>query len=173
MTKKVLFFTAGPVPTADEQAQIDALNALTEPGYVVGVRNSKESAAFGAGVEACDMVAGTIPTEFEAKPDYGYASADRPAAFECCPDETTVAVSATVRIRAFRIDGTDISALEVTQVSQAADGTTWASSDETKATVSANGTVTGVAAGEVTITATHEFAEGKTVTATSVVTVTA
>lgn len=173
MTKKVLFFTAGPVATDDELSQIAALNALTNPGYVIGVRNSVENASFGSGIEACDMVAGTIPTAFIAKPDFGYVSAARPVLLKCCPDATTVAIAATVSIRAFRVDGTDISALEVTQVSLGTDGTTWASSDETIATVSVNGTVTGVAAGEVTITATHTYETGKTISANSVVTVTA
>ena len=48
---------------------------------------------------------------------------------------------------------------------------TWSSSDETKATVATDGTVTGVAAGSATITAAITPASGVTYTATCAVTI--
>lgn len=58
---KILYFTAGPVPTTEEKADIDALNLLTGEKYTVGVRNGLIPPLFGAGAEACDYVAGTPP----------------------------------------------------------------------------------------------------------------
>jgi len=169
--KKILFFVAGKVPTADEAAQIAALNALTSPGYSVGVRNAAENALYGSGIEPCDLVAGSIPTAYNAKLDYGVAHADRPAKFALLPATASVAAAATKQLQALKANGNDISALTLADVT--AVSTTYASSDATKATVSAGGLVTGVAAGETTITATHTYASGKTITATSVITVTA
>lgn len=171
MTKRILFFTAGKVPTVAEQAQIDALNAMTSPGFSVGVRNSAENAVFGSGIETCDFVAGTIPTAYNAKTNYGEAHSDRPCKFSLLPATASAAVLATQQLQALKANGNDISALTLADVT--AVSTTYASSDATKATVSAGGLVTGVAAGTATITATHTYASGKTITATSVITVTA
>lgn len=171
MTKKIIFFTAGVVPTEAEQAQIDALNALSAPGYNVAVRNSTQSASFGSGIEACDFVAGTIPTAFNAKTNYGEANAARPVNFSLLPAVHSLAALATKQLQALKANGTDISALTLADVTAVT--TTYASSDATKATVSAGGLVTAVAAGTATITATHTYASGKTITATAAITVTA
>lgn len=74
---KVLYFTAGPVPTTEEKADIDALNKLTGAPYTVGVRNRLVSQNFGAGAEACDMVAGTPPSgePWASKPVFTAANA--------------------------------------------------------------------------------------------------
>lgn len=169
MTKKILFFTAGTKATTAEQAQIDALNALNAPGFTVGVRNSAENASFGSGIEACDFVAGTIPTAYNAKTNYGEAHASRPVKFALLPATANVAALATQQLQALKATGNDVSALTLADVT--AVSTTYASSDAAKATVSAGGLVTGVAAGSTTITATHTYASGKTITATSVITV--
>jgi len=169
MTKKILFFIAGKVPTGAEQAQIDALNALTTPGYSIGVRNGAENASFGYGIEACDFVAGTIPTAYNAKTNYGEANTARPSKFSLLPATANVAALATQQLQALKANGVDISALTLADVTAVT--TTYASSDAAKATVSAGGLVTGVAAGTATITATHTYATGKTITATAVITV--
>ena len=173
MTKKVLYFTAGPVPTVTEAAQIAALVALGLPGYTVGVRNGLLPGSFGAGIEASDYVAGTIPTAFNAVPNYGVPDALRPAKLSLlsATGSFSVAAAATRQLQAMSVVGADISALTVTDVTAAT--TTYASSVPAKATVDANGLVTGVAAGTTTITATHTYAVGKTITATAVITVTA
>lgn len=170
MTKKILFFTAAAVPTEAEQAQIDALNALTAPGFSVGVRNSQQSASYGSGIESCDFVAGTIPTAFNAKTNYGEANAARPVAFSLLPGTHSMAAAATKQLQALKATGNDVSALTLADVT--AVSTTYATSDEAKATVSAGGLVTGVAAGTATITATHTYTSGKTITATAAITVT-
>lgn len=171
MTKKILFFTAGTVATVAEQAQIDALNALNAPGFTVGVRNAAQNASFGSGIESCDFVAGTIPTAYNAKTNYGEAHASRPVKFALLPATHSLAVSATKQLQALKATGNDVSALTLADVT--AVSTTYASSDAAKATVSAGGLVTGVAAGTTTITATHTYATGKTITATAAITVTA
>lgn len=172
MTKRILFFTAGKVPTVAEQAQIDALNAMTVPGYSVGVRNGAESAVYSDdNLEPCDFVAGTIPTAYNAKTDYGVAHASRPVKFSLHAAAVTLAVSATLQLQALKAGGVDVSALTLADVTGVS--TTYASSDVAKATVDAAGIVTGVAAGAVTITATHTYATGKTIAATIALTVTA
>lgn len=169
MTKKILFFTAGTKATTAEQAQIDALNALNAPGFTVGVRNSAENASFGYGIEECDFVAGTIPTAYNAKTNYGEPHADRPVKFALLPITANVEALATRQLQALKATGNDVSALTLADVT--AISTSYASSNAAKATVSAGGLVTGVAAGSSTITATHTYTSGKTITATSVITV--
>lgn len=171
MTKKILFFTAGPVPTAGEQAQIDALNALNAPGYTVGVRNALQSGSYGHGIESCDLVAGTIPTAFNAKPNHGEAHASRPAKLALLPATHSMAAAATKQMQVLKATGNDVSALTLADVT--AVSTTYTSSNEAKATVDSAGIVTAVAAGTATITATHTYTSGKTTTATAVITVTA
>lgn len=171
MTKKLLFFIAGTVPTVAEQAQIDALNALTTPGYSVGVRSALHNSTYTPNLEACDFVAGTIPTAYNAKTNYGEANAARPVKFALLPATHSFAVSATKQLQALKATGNDVSALTLADVTAVT--TTYASSDAAKATVSAGGLITGVAAGSTTITATHTYTSGKTITATSVITVTA
>lgn len=69
-TKKIVYFTAGAVATAPEKADIAALNALTIPGYQVQVSNAAVPAGLGKDalgddvLEACDFVAGTIPSDY-------------------------------------------------------------------------------------------------------------
>jgi uncharacterized protein YjdB len=169
MTKKILFFTAGPVPTAGEQGQIDALNALTLPGYNIGVRSAIQPASYGHGIEVSDFVAGTIPTAFNAVPNYGVADTARPCKLQLLPTAPSVAIAATQQLQCLKANGADISALTLADVTAVT--TTYASSVAAKATVSAGGLVTGVAAGTTIITATHTYASGKTVTATTTVTV--
>jgi hypothetical protein len=74
---KIIYFTAGPVPTTQEKADIAGLNLLTGAPYTVGVRNRLVSQNFGAGAEACDMVAGTPPSgaPWNAKPVFTAADA--------------------------------------------------------------------------------------------------
>lgn len=169
MTKKIIFFTAGEVPTVAEAAQIAALKAKEAPGFQVAVRNSTQSASYGAGPEACDLVAGTIPTAFNGKTNYGVADAARPAAIQILPNPVAIVGTATRQLQVMKVNGDDVSAL--TMVDVTATNTTYSSSATNRATVNASGLVTGVSVGTSTITATHTYATGKTITATVVVTV--
>lgn len=86
--KKVLYFTAGPIPTPQEQADIAALRTLAEPAYEVGVRNGAANAQFGTGRnEPADYAAGVIPTEYNALDEF---DVDAPPAPDTLPDTQTV-----------------------------------------------------------------------------------
>lgn len=165
--KKILYFTAGATPTSTELTEIGILNGLTQPGYSVGVRNGAESASYGAGIEDCDLVAGTIPTAFNAKTAYGTVNSLRPVKFTII-SAVTLAALATKQLVPIAITGTDLSNLAAAVPDT---GVTYASSAESKATVDANGLITAVATGSAVITATYTYTSGKTITATCAVTI--
>lgn len=66
--KKVIYFTAGDVPTTDEKADIAKLNAAAVAPYDVAVRSAIRPMSSGGPLEACDYASGTIPTAYNAKP---------------------------------------------------------------------------------------------------------
>lgn len=80
---KVIFFTAGPTPTTDENTAIAKLNA--QPIDVV-VRNGVENNNYGAGPEDCDFVAFvspmTKPPAYSAKTTY---DPDKPPVLSSIP----------------------------------------------------------------------------------------
>lgn len=65
--KKVIFFTAGDVPTSGELASIAKLNAEAVAPYDVAVRSGIRPMQSGGPLEACDYVSGTVPTAYNAK----------------------------------------------------------------------------------------------------------
>ena len=73
MTQKIIYFTAGDVPTTEEKAEITALNAFAS-AYSVTVSNGSVAPNLGLDSEgdpildACDLVAGTVPTIYEDLP---------------------------------------------------------------------------------------------------------
>lgn len=168
--KKIIYFTAGPVPTAGESAEIALLNGLTSPGYSVSIRNGANSASFGYGKEAADLVAGTVPTSHNANTNFGSIDALKPAKFDLSPNTASIAALATVQLTPLAVMGTSLDALRAHEVLS---GVTYASSVPAKATVDANGLVTGVAAGATVITATYTYTSGKTITGSCAITVTA
>lgn len=167
--KKIIYFLAGATPTVAELADIAELNTRTSAGYSLSVRNGAESASYGYGLEAVDLVAGTIPTAFNAKAVYGSISASKPAAFSLSPATAAIVGTGTKQLTPISVVGKTIDSLVA---SVPASGVVYASSDETKATVNASGLITGVAAGQATITATYTYATGKTITATCICTMT-
>jgi len=66
--KKVIYFTAGDVPTTDEKADIAKLNAAAVAPYDVAVRSAIRPMSSGGPLEACDYASGTVPTAYNAKP---------------------------------------------------------------------------------------------------------
>lgn len=66
MAQKILYFTAGPVPTGPEAAEIAALQTLTQAFFEVKVRSAAQSPNYGdstiTGAEACDFLAGSPPS---------------------------------------------------------------------------------------------------------------
>lgn len=72
-TKKVIFFTAGAVPTENELAEIAVLQAASTKPFDLAIRRGDAVMAnadfrYGAGAEACDYVAGSPPAEVPATP---------------------------------------------------------------------------------------------------------
>jgi len=83
-TKKIIYFTAGAVATSGEKADIEALNALCEPAYSLSVANGSvpdnlgmtpnldpdpepEDPEFVPLLQACDYVAGTVPSAYDGR----------------------------------------------------------------------------------------------------------
>jgi hypothetical protein len=68
--KKVIYFTAGDVPTTDEKADIAKLNAAAATPYEVAVRSGIRSLGTTGNFEAADYVSGTVPASapWNAKP---------------------------------------------------------------------------------------------------------
>lgn len=64
MAQRITFFTAGPIVTAPEQAEIDAIEEAIAPRFELRVRNGAASPNFGAGREATDYIAGTAPNVY-------------------------------------------------------------------------------------------------------------
>lgn len=85
---KVIFFTAGPLPTVNETAAIAKFNAL--PVETV-VRNGLENNNYGAGPEECDFVAFvspmTKPTAYTAKTTF---DPDKPPALSSLPATSAI-----------------------------------------------------------------------------------
>lgn len=63
---KIIYFTASTVPTAQERADIDAINASI---HTLNVSNGSVDSGLGM-AEECDFVAGTVPSEYSGKPVY-------------------------------------------------------------------------------------------------------
>lgn len=172
MAQKIIFFLAGPTATENELAQIALLNAMTAAPYEVKVRNTLQSASYDDAIEACDLVAGTIPTAFNAVTGYGTAHVSRPVKLQVIPATAAITGTATQQLSVLKAVGTSIAALTLSTVTAVT--TAYASDDTDVATVhSSNGLITGVGAGTCTITATHTYSSGLTVTGTCAVTVTA
>lgn len=166
-TKKILYFQADAAPTVAELADIADLNAMALPAYDVQVRN----AAITHHEEASDLVAGTIPTAYEDHVNFGDVNfAAKPSLLFIAPGTAAISGTNTLQLRVVAVTG-PLNALVGSDVTAAAAGTTYASSVVGKATVSAEGLVTGVSAGSTVITATYTYASGKTVTATRTITV--
>lgn len=162
-TTKVLYFIAGIIPTAFEQAQIDDLMTTFRN---VGVRSGQTAAdsLFGTRIEPCDYVAGTAIPATYTDADKGNKTVISPAVGTHNPDDFKV-YPATLTIDASDADVQTPAAVkaEIDAATGKAKMTnltgdasvTWASSDTNKATVNAStGKITAVAAGSTNITAT-------------------
>lgn len=103
----------------------------------------------------------------------GAANKDFYAVFNSATYSFTPSISGSASVRV----GKTISLTSSLSVSPSKDASgytaTWTSSDPTKATVSASGVVTGLAAGTVTITVSYTLLNGSTATATKTITVNA
>lgn len=92
MAEKVLFFTAGPVTTVEENQQIDAWTAAyASPGAVL-VRNKLANPNYGHGKEEADIVTGSPPVAYNGTP---HADADAPPTFVKIDLEGALAVEVT------------------------------------------------------------------------------
>lgn len=77
---KIIYFTAGGIPTTGELAAIAKFNLAAKPAFEVAVRRADGvgSQLYGAGVEAADFVAGTRPTAYTSTETYPAANPDAP-----------------------------------------------------------------------------------------------
>lgn len=179
LTKTVLYFLAGTVPTVGEQADIDRLAYRYK--YVF-VRSSLQYAGFGARLEAADAVAGTVPQAFtDAIADYADgnvspANTDKPEAILILPSASPsiAANGGTIQLRLVKAElNEDTGAVTLTDIT-AGSASSWASGTPAKATIDADsGLVTGAnaGAGSTVITATVPYTGGN-LTATRTVNVT-
>lgn len=71
--QKILYFTARPLPTAEEISDIEAINAIVS-SYNLSVATAAVPAGLGLDengdpvLDVCDYVAGTVPAEYSDKP---------------------------------------------------------------------------------------------------------
>lgn len=67
--KKLIYFTAGILPTNDELTAIGKLNTAADKPYDVTVMNGAANTKYGETdrIAPCDYVAGTVPTIYNAK----------------------------------------------------------------------------------------------------------
>lgn len=178
-TIKVLYFCAGVKPTTRELAEIARLEKFFAQ-VLVRRGDSAADASYGSGAEelAAEITAGTtmlagtkIPSAYSGTT--GAITLTIPSVAN--PDQFAV-FPAAVTIDASNADVQQLAAVKAiinpaTGLAEMADlaanaMVTYASSDETKATVSATGLVTAVAAGAANITATYQ--PGTSVTAGAV-----
>lgn len=75
--KKIIYFTAGSNATGQENVDIATLNALAAAPYQVNVSRADVPSGLGS-IEACDFVAGTIPSAYSAKAVFDVSEPPRP-----------------------------------------------------------------------------------------------
>jgi hypothetical protein len=151
---KILFFTIGGIPTAAEQRQIDALETLLSRGYSVEVRNSDQSALYGANLEDCDFVAGNVPAEYLDIPSFGiYDNGTHAVFMEVFPPMVfNLQATHTKALQVIKKTGETVDNVVHLDTTAALD---YLSDDTDVATVHAtSGVVTGVAPGSCNISAT-------------------
>jgi len=72
---KILYFTAGTVPTSGELTEIDNIKKAVTLGDTVEVRNGAANVSqnYGAAIESSDFVEGTLPasTDYDGVDDFG------------------------------------------------------------------------------------------------------
>ena len=139
---KIIYFTASIVPTAQEVADIEAINASI---HTLNVSNASVDNGLGT-VEECDFVAGSVPDEYSDKPIYDPSSGELEDDQAIVTDGDTVAigdVTATLAVEDNAVTGASIPATNAI----ISDGDTFEAAD--------GGTITvAVAAGVPTFTYT-------------------
>jgi hypothetical protein len=163
---KILFFIASNVATDEEQSMINALENLTRKGYSVEVRNADQSALYGANLEECDYVAGSIPIAYAAIPIFGIAvESNKPVMLECIPVSATIQATHSKQLQVIKTTGETLDEMEVEDVTIDED-MTFSSSASGKASVSSLGAILGVATGSAIITASMSASLSATCTVT-------
>lgn len=154
----VLFFTATAIPTDAEVAQIGRLETVFQN---VRVRNGSAPVAdfkYGDALESFDFLAGTnIPTVFsevEGAVTIAVPSAVNPDQFKVFPAAITIDASNADVQQLAAVKAVITNGLAAMTDLAADASVVWTNSDDTKATVGADGLVTAVAAGSTVVTAT-------------------
>ena len=172
MTTKIGYFTAGDIATSAETAEIAKLESIVNPDLDYTVCSAVGDTEYGGTDESFDLVAGTPPTAYSGETVTYIADAAAPTAFGIYCGTNTVVAASTLTLVTIAASGTNAANQVLEQLELDDSDIAWATDDEAVATV-ADSVITGVGAGECTITATYTFATGRTTSATFDVTVTA
>lgn len=172
MTTKIGYFTASTVATSAEETEVARIESVINPDYSYRVCSAIGDTEYSSGDEEFDLVAGEIPTAYSGDTVTYIEDAAYPSVFGIYCQAATVVAASTLTLIPITTVGTNALNMVATQLAADATSIAWASDDEAVATV-ADAVITGVGAGDCTITATYTFATGKTKTATFDVTVTA
>lgn len=166
-TRKILYFVAGILPTAEEIALIARLRGNVQ------VRSNGGDPTYAGRLEEADCLAGTIPesyltgdgdtidTSLYPGGDVTPTLSASPEDFNVLPAALTIKVGETMALAAVSADLNESTGAIVLTDKAAAVTVDWESSDEAKATVDTNGVVTAVATGSATITASYTPADGE------------
>lgn len=71
---RIIYFTAGITPTVAEAAKIAEIQSAGFADFKI--RNASQNSSFASGIEECDIVDGTVPAAYAAKPLYDAVYSD-------------------------------------------------------------------------------------------------
>lgn len=83
--QKVLFFTAGPIPTNDELTAINKIKAAAAAPFELGIRNAAIPAQYQPKYEETVYVAGSPPAPYNDSEDFPVFNPDAPPSGDNLP----------------------------------------------------------------------------------------
>lgn len=86
--QKILYFTAGQMPTEGEQIEIDALAGFTSAAFELGIRAPGSN--YAGDPEDADFVAGTPPEPYDDGGTYPVFDPDAPPSPSSLPANTSM-----------------------------------------------------------------------------------
>ena len=163
MARKVLFFLAGSIATADEIAKIANIEGNVQ------LRNAAANTLYGANLETADALAGAIPAAYKTASGGTAVDMALYPGGDVTPNNVSgidgvfvfpvnIAITGigTLQARAIKVEVDPNTG--VTTATEITGSCVWSSATTSKATVNAGtGLVTGVAAGTSVITASYDY----------------